>query len=77
VDALHAHHAWLERTGELTTRRRQRAAVEVEAIAFGVLRERIGVLHGDARLDSLAARVARGELDPYAAADTLVAGLAL
>jgi LAO/AO transport system kinase len=77
VDSIAAHREWLGRTGELASRRRVRAANEVEAIAFGLLRARIGDLHGDARLDSLAARVAVGELDPYAAADTLVAGLAL
>jgi LAO/AO transport system kinase len=52
-----------------------RAQAEIEAIAFDALRARIGHLHGDARLDALAARVVAGELDPYAAADTLVAGL--
>jgi LAO/AO transport system kinase len=35
----------------------------------------MGDLRGDARLDTLAGRVSSGELDPYAAADLLVAGL--
>ncbi|MBI1377663.1 MAG: methylmalonyl Co-A mutase-associated GTPase MeaB [Frankiales bacterium] len=74
--AVTEHRAWLERTGELAARRRARAAGEIEAIAFAALRRRIGDLHGDARLDALAARVVAGELDPYAAADTLVEGLA-
>jgi LAO/AO transport system kinase len=77
VDAIEAHQQWLARTGALEERRRARAAAEVEAIAFGLLRARIGDLRGDARLDALAARVVGGELDPYAAADALVAGLAL
>jgi LAO/AO transport system kinase len=77
VDAVTAHQEGLARTGELDARRRARAASEVEAIAFGILRARIGDLRGDVRLDALAARVVGGELDPYAAADTLVAGLAL
>jgi LAO/AO transport system kinase len=77
VDAVSAHQEWLARTGELGARRRARAASEVEAIAFGVLRARIGDLRGDTRLDALAARVVSGDLDPYAAADALVAGLAL
>lgn len=77
VDAIGAHQEWLHRTGELDARRRARAASEVEAIAFGILRARIGDLRGDARLEALAARVVGGELDPYAAADALVAGLAL
>jgi LAO/AO transport system kinase len=77
VAALDEHHGWLERTGALAVRRQTRAAAEIEAIAFGQLRARIGDLHGDARLDALAARVVAGETDPYAAADGLVAGLAL
>lgn len=77
VEAVFRHREWLERSGELASRRRARAAVEIEAIAFGILRARIGDLRGDQRLDSLADRVATGGLDPYAAADTLVAGLSL
>jgi LAO/AO transport system kinase len=45
----------------------------VAAIALATLRERMGGLPGDARIDGLAARVAAGELDPYSAADELVA----
>jgi len=76
VAALGAHRAWLERTGALVERRRGRAAGEIEAIAFGVLRARIGDLRGDTRLEALAAKVVDGTTDPYAAADTVVAGLA-
>ena len=77
VAALDAHRAWLERTGALVERRRGRAAGEIEAIAVGVLRARIGDLRGDTRLEALAAKVVDGTTDPYAAADTVVAGLAL
>ena len=62
-------------SGEGARRRRARAAAEVEAIAVAALRDRIGDLHGSAALDALAARVVAGELDPYAAADDLVAEL--
>ncbi len=62
VDSLDSHRAWLERTGALHDRRRARAAGEVEAIAFGVLRERIGDLRGDVRLDC--AGRARGRRRP-------------
>ena len=75
IDAIAAHHDWLGRTGALHERRRGRAASEIEAIAFANLRARIGDLRGDVRLDALAARVIAGDLDPYTAADTLVAGL--
>lgn len=73
VDAIEAHRAWLTQTGKLDERRRARAAAEVEAIALTELRERIGDVHGSAALPALAARVVAGELDPYTAADELVA----
>ncbi|WP_035845859.1 methylmalonyl Co-A mutase-associated GTPase MeaB [Kitasatospora azatica] len=75
VEALEKHRAWLEEHGELTARRRRRAAQEIEAIALAQLRARIGDLHGDRHLDALAEQVATGALDPYGAADELVAGL--
>ncbi|MFD4033690.1 methylmalonyl Co-A mutase-associated GTPase MeaB [Streptomyces sp. NPDC058637] len=76
VEALEKHRAWMEEHGVLAERRARRAATEVETIAVTALRERIGDLHGDRRLDALAERVLAGELDPYRAADELVAGLA-
>ncbi|MGW4808335.1 methylmalonyl Co-A mutase-associated GTPase MeaB [Kitasatospora sp. NPDC004272] len=75
VEALEKHRGWLAETGELDARRRRRAAQEVEAITLAALRARIGDLRGDRHLDALAGRVAAGELDPYAAADRLVAEL--
>ncbi|MFI1968858.1 methylmalonyl Co-A mutase-associated GTPase MeaB [Streptomyces cinnamoneus] len=75
VEALEKHRAWMEERGVLAGRRRARAAHEVETIAVTALRERIGDLRGDRRLDALAERVVGGALDPYAAADELVAGV--
>ncbi|MER5179901.1 methylmalonyl Co-A mutase-associated GTPase MeaB [Streptomyces sp. NPDC002896] len=75
VEALEKHRAWMEERGVLAERRLARAAGEVETIAVTTLRERIGDLHGDRRLSALAERIVAGELDPYAAADELVAGL--
>ncbi|MFJ1752399.1 methylmalonyl Co-A mutase-associated GTPase MeaB [Kitasatospora sp. NPDC088134] len=75
VEALEKHHGWLAESGELDARRRRRAAQEVEAITLAALRARIGDLRGDRHLDALAGQVAAGELDPYAAADRLVAEL--
>ncbi|MFD7730786.1 methylmalonyl Co-A mutase-associated GTPase MeaB [Kitasatospora phosalacinea] len=75
VEALEKHRGWLAETGELDARRRRRAAQEVEAITLAALRARIGDLRGDRHLDALAGQVAAGELDPYAAADRLVAEL--
>ncbi|MDW6059869.1 methylmalonyl Co-A mutase-associated GTPase MeaB [Streptomyces sp. FXJ1.4098] len=75
VEALEKHRAWMEERGVLAERRLRRAAGEVETIAVTALRARIGDLHGDRRLGTLAERVAAGRLDPYAAADELVAGV--
>ncbi|MFD0397949.1 methylmalonyl Co-A mutase-associated GTPase MeaB [Kitasatospora sp. NPDC059811] len=75
VEALEKHRAWLEEHGELAARRRRRASDEIEAIALAELRTRIGDLRGDRHLAGLAERVVAGELDPYGAADELVAGL--
>ena len=65
----------MEERGVLAERRRARAAREVETIAVTALRERIADLHGDRRLAALAEKIVTGELDPYRAADELVAGL--
>ena len=75
VEALEKHRAWMEERGVLAERRLARAAHEVETIAVTALRERIGDLHGDRHLGALAERIVAGELDPYRAADELVAGL--
>ncbi|WP_031074233.1 methylmalonyl Co-A mutase-associated GTPase MeaB [Streptomyces sp. NRRL WC-3742] len=75
VEALEKHRAWLEEHGELAARRRRRAAAEIEAIALAELRARIGDLRGDRHLPTLADRVAAGTLDPYTAADHLIAAL--
>ncbi len=75
VEALEKHRAWMEEHGVLQERRRARAAKEIENIALTALRERIGDLRGDQRLDALAEAVLRGTSDPYTAADELVAGL--
>ena len=75
VQALEKHRAWMEEHGVLAERRMRRAAGEVETIAVTALRARIGDLHGDRRLGALSERVVAGELDPYTAADELVAGV--
>jgi LAO/AO transport system kinase len=75
ADALAEHKAWLESSGQLAVRRTKRARDEIEAIALTVLRSRWGQIGRDTDLDGLAASVAAGESDPYAAADRLLAGL--
>jgi LAO/AO transport system kinase len=77
LEAIDKHRDWLTRTGELARRRRHRAAEEVAAIALGTLRARMGDLRSGRRLGDVAAAVAAGEIDPYAAADSLLDALGL
>jgi LAO/AO transport system kinase len=75
VAAIAKHRAWLNEHDELQPRRERRAAAEVEEIALTALRARIGTLRDGEALPTLAAQVAAGRLDPYAAANALLAGL--
>jgi LAO/AO transport system kinase len=72
VAAIEKHRGWLVEHDELRRRRQARAAAEVEAIALGTLRDRMGSLRAGTPLATLAARVAEGVLDPYAAATELL-----
>ncbi len=74
VSRLDAHWTWLGDTGERDRRRLVRAREEVSAIAIAEMRRTLGALPGQSRLDELAAQVACGKLDPYSAADELIAG---
>jgi LAO/AO transport system kinase len=71
--AIDRHRDWLAASGRLLDRRQARARDEITAIALGELRHRAGQLPGASRLDELAERVCAGKLDPYAAADELLA----
>jgi LAO/AO transport system kinase len=71
VGTIDEHREWLSRTGELTRRRERRAAAEIEALVLAELRARFAELPG-VGLHELAALVASGDLDPYAAATRLI-----
>jgi len=58
--------------GQADVRRVTRARREVEGLALGRLRAQLS-LEGRAGLGELATAVSRGELDPYTAADQLLA----
>ncbi len=75
IAAIGKHRGWLDRHDQLRRRREARAAAEVEALALATLRERMGSLRDGTGLPALAAAVAAGQLDPYAAARQLLAGL--
>ena len=69
---LERHREWAVASGDLARRRTTRARREVEAIAVAALRARWGDVPGGSELDGLAAQVADGVLDPYAAAERLL-----
>ena len=73
ADALVEHREWLIRTGNLEARRQRRARDEIEAIAVQELRSRWSSIGEAGAMKDLSVRVAAGELDPYAAADALLA----
>jgi LAO/AO transport system kinase len=75
VRALAAHHDWLVEHDELARRRIARARDEVEAIAVRRLRAELADLRGGGRLAGVAERVVAREIDPFAAADELIADL--
>ncbi|GAA1014854.1 transporter [Acrocarpospora pleiomorpha] len=76
VAALDAHAEYLEKSGQGRVRKLARARDEIEAIVLAALRARIGgPIHGDRRLDVLAERALAGKIDPYSAADELIASL--
>jgi GTPase len=75
ADKIDAHWSWLSSSGERERRRLARAREEVAAIAVGALRRQMRRLPEGTGLDELAGRVARGEMDPYTAADQLVGTL--
>jgi LAO/AO transport system kinase len=72
VARIDAHGEWLDAAGERDRKRLARAREEISAMAVTALRERLGALPGEARLEELAAQVASGKLDPYSAADELI-----
>lgn len=73
--ALGDHRSWLRDSGELEGRRRARVATEIEAIALGLVRRSFDGVRGSAEVGGLVTRVLAGSVDPYTAADELVATL--
>ncbi len=75
MEALIKHREAGQANGALQARRVARAEREVEAIVLTGLRRQIGDLRADASLSALAQQVASGTLDPYAAAERVLAEL--
>ena len=72
VEAIDKHRAWLLSSGEGERRRVRRAAQEIRSIALAMLSARVGLRADDPRLAELAAAVAAGTIDAYAAAVELI-----
>jgi LAO/AO transport system kinase len=75
AEAITTHRLHLAESGELARRRVARLRREIEALALTEVHARFGIDSGNPLLDSLAEQVRAGELDPFAAADSLVASL--
>jgi LAO/AO transport system kinase len=72
ADAILAHRAHLEATGNLAHRERERAAAELETIVQQVSLRRVLAHTDPAQLAALIDQVVQRELDPYTAAQRLV-----
>jgi LAO/AO transport system kinase len=73
--AIDEHHDAMLIGDRLQARRRARARLQIRELALGTVRARASAVTGARGLDELAAAVARRELDPHSAADTLLAAL--
>jgi len=72
--AILAHRAYLEQTGRLATRERERAAAELETIIQQEALRRVLAASRAEGLRALVDRIVARELDPYGAAQELLRG---
>ncbi|MGB5953408.1 MAG: methylmalonyl Co-A mutase-associated GTPase MeaB [Ornithinimicrobium sp.] len=75
MEALAKHRSHGVASGALHARRAARARREVEAIVLAKLQRKIGQLDSGEALPHLADQVAAGQIDPYAAAENVLAEL--
>jgi LAO/AO transport system kinase len=73
VEAIARHQAYLVESGEAQTRHRARIESELEAILRETLLRRLMTGLSPADLDGMVERIAARELDPYTAAEELLA----
>jgi LAO/AO transport system kinase len=71
--SIESHRAHIESSGELRTRRVARSRHEIVEIALARIRQAIDDVGDRELLEALAAQVVAHELDPYTAADKLLA----
>ena len=72
-EAIGSHRAHLESDGRLAVRRTKRIRDELRAIVVERLYERAGSVCTGPQFDELAASVEAREVDPYTAAESLLA----
>jgi len=72
-EAINSHRSFLESDGRLNARRRKRTREELRSIVVERLYERAGRVCAGPGFDELAARVEAREVDPYSAAESLLA----
>lgn len=68
-----AHRTHLDETGELFTRRAQRAGIELERVLAATLASRVSTLAAGTRWEAQVAALIAGDTDPYSAVDQLLA----
>jgi len=73
ADAVDEHYAYLEGSGELQTQRALDARHQLLGITRSILIQRIRHSTSDEELDALVQQIARREVDPHTAAETLAA----
>jgi LAO/AO transport system kinase len=74
-DVVAKHRAFIEQSGELTRRREFRLREELREIVARRLEQRARELTTGERWDELQSKVFERELDPWAAADEMLAGV--
>lgn len=71
-EEIEGHHTYLESSGELTRRRRERLEREFRAVLVARIERQVDSLCSDRRFSGLAQAVIEHRLDPYEAAEQLV-----
>ena len=75
ADAIATHYRWLCGASRRDARKLVRAHLQIRELALGAVRQRFADLDGGDLTEDLARRVAAREIDPYTAADELIASL--
>jgi len=75
AEAIDRHRTWLTESGRLVVKREERLRVELALIVTERLRRRADAMLGEAGRDRLDAAVVGRDIDPWSAADQVLAGI--